>query len=222
MDRQNTKEATLIVRRVLLNLAQCVQPKGRAGSDARTAIGDLYATAAVQLAADTIGPPFDWCFQLVIAAGASVANFATVRTLTEQEEPVTLGGTMIKNVAIDLCLSAAGQIIAGMTFASRSDVEDVMQSLQQPFADAEEIAADDMDAMIYQALVALHANITNHLVKTATPLPRMRAFEFFEPLPSLVMAHRLYADAGRADELVAENRAVHPAFMPRIGRALSS
>ena len=109
-----------------------------------------------------------------------------------------------------------------MTFVSRGDVDTVIQSLIQPFEDAEEIAADSMDPATFQALVALHGAITNHLVKTALPLPRMLMFQFFDTLPSLVLAHRLYADAGRADELVAENKIVHPLFCPTVGRALSS
>ena len=41
-------------------------------------------------------------------------------------------------------------------------------------------------------------------------------------LPSLVLAHRLYQDAERADELVSAANPRHPAFMPTGFRALSS
>ena len=41
-------------------------------------------------------------------------------------------------------------------------------------------------------------------------------------MPALTLANRIYADAGRADELVAENKIIHPAFCPREGRALSA
>ena len=86
----------------------------------------------------------------------------------------------------------------------------------------EEIAADDMDQMTYQALVRLHAAVTFFLVETARPLPRMLNFQFGAPMPTLVAAYRLYADAGRADELRAENKVVHPAFMRPFGKALSN
>ena len=109
-----------------------------------------------------------------------------------------------------------------MTFVSRQDVDAIKQQLQQPFQDAEEIAADDMDQMTFQALIALHGAVTNHLVATARPLPRMLGFQFFEPLPSLVMAYKLYDDASRCDELREENKVVHPAFCPPTGQALSA
>lgn len=34
------------------------------------------------------------------------------------------------------------------------------------------------------------------------------------PLPSLVLANRIYQDAARSDELMQETRVRHPAFMP--------
>jgi prophage DNA circulation protein len=50
----------------------------------------------------------------------------------------------------------------------------------------------------------------------------MLNFRFGYPMPTLVMAHKLYADAGRADELRAENKCVHPSFCRPYGKALSS
>jgi prophage DNA circulation protein len=79
-----------------------------------------------------------------------------------------------------------------------------------------------MDQMTYRALVELHAAIIFHMIETARPLPRMLTFKFAEPMPSLQVAHRLYYDAGRADELRTENKVVHPAFMLPTGQALSA
>jgi prophage DNA circulation protein len=64
--------------------------------------------------------------------------------------------------------------------------------------------------------------MTNHLVQTALPLPRMLQYQFAQILPSLVMAYKLYDDASRADEVRDENKIVHPAFCPLAGEALSS
>ena len=108
------------------------------------------------------------------------------------------------------------------TYISRQDVETVKASLRQPFNDAEEIAADDMDQAAFAALIALDAAVTNFLVTTARPLPRMIGYRFAASLPSLVLAYRLYQDASRADQLVQENKVVHPAFCPAIGLALSA
>jgi prophage DNA circulation protein len=86
----------------------------------------------------------------------------------------------------------------------------------------EEIAADDMAQMTYQSLVGLHAALAFFFAERARPLPRMLRYRFFEALPTLVMAYKLYSNAGRADELRRENKNVHPAFMQLTGRALSN
>jgi prophage DNA circulation protein len=113
------------------------------------------------------------------------------------------------------------QLIAAMAFVSRQDVDDMLIGIVIPFNDAEEIAADEMDQETYQALIGLNAALVNHLITTARPLPRMVNYQFADVMPSLVVAYRLYADASRADEIVAENKIVHPLFCPTTGRGLS-
>ena len=81
--------------------------------------------------------------------------------------------------------------------------------------------ADEMALVTYKTLVALHAAVTFHLYETARPLPQMLNYSFGTPRPTLVLSHRLYDTAARADQLREENKVVHPAFAPRAGRALA-
>jgi prophage DNA circulation protein len=220
MNRVDAEEAAPLADRYLANLVKTVPSSGRAGAEAHRAIGDTRANAYRLCLADAMGPPLDECFDLVRLAGATMPQLHLVLKQIELETPRTLGATLIKNAGIRLCLATESRIIASVTFVSRQDADSVKQALQQPFGDAEEIAADEMDQMTFQALVALHGAVTNHLVTTARPLPRMVRFVFNEPLPSLVMAYRLYDDASRGDELRQENKVVHPAFCPTSGLAL--
>jgi prophage DNA circulation protein len=222
MNRNDAKEAAGIVERMMENLVATVPASGRPGSDARTMINDTRATAFSRLMADNIGPSLDQSFDLAMKAGSTLAQIASVREQVELETPKSLGATLIRDTGIGFCLATEAMLIGNMTFTSRQDVDAVKQSLMQPFAEAEEIAADAMDAEAFMAVVSLHAAINHHLVMTALPLPRMLKYEFFEPLPSLVVAYRLYGDASRADEVRNENKIVHPAFCPPMGQALSA
>jgi hypothetical protein len=222
MYRQDALEAAPLIQRVLVYLNKIIPPSGRPGSDARTAIGDLYVNAYALLIADALGAALDNVFDLVQQAGATYFAFGAVRDQIEAEAPTTLGGNLARNLCIDWCLTMQGVCISGLTFTSRAQVEQVIATLQQPFYDAEEIAADSMDQMAFQNLIALHASITNHLVQTALPLPRMIGYQFADVLPTLVISYRLYGDASRADEVRDENEIVHPAFCPTIGQALSA
>jgi prophage DNA circulation protein len=89
------------------------------------------------------------------------------------------------------------------------------------FDAAEEQAADEMAQESYRALIELRSSMVYFLTETARPLPRMLAWEFSQVMSTLILAQRLYYDANRADELRDENHIVHPAFCPRVGRALS-
>ncbi|MCA1452126.1 hypothetical protein I6F35_02715 [Bradyrhizobium sp. BRP22] len=221
MKRLDATEAAGIVDRMLANLISTVPPKGRAGSQARTTIGDTRANAFKLLIADAIGPPLDACFDEARLAGTTLQQIESVRRQLDAETPTTQGGILVRNASVRFCLATSGALIATMDFASRQDVAQLKNQMAQPFAEAEEIAADDMDSMTYQALIRLHAAITNHLVETARPLPRMLRYEFAAVLPSLVLGYKLYDDASRCDEIRDENKIVHPAFCPIEGQALS-
>ena len=222
MNRADAVEAAPIVQRMLTNLIATVPSQGRPGSDARTAIGDARANALKLCTDDALGPPLVQCFTLARLSGATMQQIDVVRQGVEQETPTTLGGKLVQNAAIRLCLACEARMIAAMTFVSRQDVTAIKKQMYQPFYDAQEIAADDMDQATFQALIRLNGAMVNHLVSTALPLPRMLSFQFFEPLPSLVMAYKLYDDASRCDELREENKVVHPAFCPPTGQALSA
>jgi prophage DNA circulation protein len=222
MYKTDIAEAAPIVQRMLTHLAACIPPAWLAGSQARTALGDTAAIVTTLLGNDALGPPLANCFALVRQAGATQPQIDQVRVLTTVETPKTLGGILVQNAGIYLCMATEAQIIAGMTFTSRQDVEAVRTTLRQPFDNAEELAADDMDQTTFMALVSLDAAITNYLVVTARPLPRMIGYQFAASLPSLVIAYRLYQDASRADQVVQENKVVHPAFCPAVGIALSA
>ncbi len=173
MKRADAEEAAGIADRMLKNLLGAVPSKGRPGSDARTAIGDARTYAFALLMADEFGPLLDTAFDLARQAGVTMQQVDAVRAAVALEAPITLGGALLQNNGIRLCLATECAIITGMTFVSRQDVEAIKLQLLGPFQDAEEIAADDMDQMTFQALVALHGAVTNHLVSTAWPLPRM-------------------------------------------------
>jgi prophage DNA circulation protein len=155
-------------------------------------------------------------------AGVTLPQLDAVRVQAELEAPVTVGGLLVKNSLIHFTYATEGIVLATTKFVSRDDVDRIRLQMNDTFAVIEEVAADDMDQMTFQALIRLHAAIMFYLVETARPLPMMLNFQFGSSLPTLIIAYRLYADASRADELRNENRVVHPAFAPMNGRALSN
>jgi hypothetical protein len=222
MQKADVQEAAPIMVRGLRALLAVVPPAQMLASfTLRMSCNRMIANAEPLIQADQAGPGLQYCFDVAILAGATQPQIASVRQKTLLEAPKSLGAIMVRDAIVRFCLATEAQIIADMTFTSRSDVEALLGGMNAAFADVEEAAADAMDQMTYQAMVKLHAALVHHLVQTAQPLPRMIGYTFASPLPSLTMAQRLYYDASRADELIAENKTVHPAFCPMQGRALS-
>jgi prophage DNA circulation protein len=222
MKKQDAEEAIPILERTMQQLLASVQDHGRSGFDVRRAIGKLLARANEYLRSDTAGQPIADCFEVARVAKVTAPQFEAVRLITTAEAPVTLGGILTKQSLIAFCLSVQCRVIADAIFDSRQDADIARTALNSSFAAAEESAADDMDAMSFQALISLHGAIIFHLLEKARPLPRLVRYRFARPLSTLVMSYRLYDDASRADELKNENRIVHPAFAPREGLALSA
>jgi hypothetical protein len=196
--------------------------QGRPGADLRAACGYIIANVIRLLQNGLFGPPIVRCFDLTVTTGIDLKQLARIRGITEQATPKTAGAITIKDSLIELCLATEGRVIANTDFKSRADAEDCKLRMNEAFNAIEEHVADQMDAMTYRALIALHAAITFHLIETARPLPRMLYFKFNQPMSTLHTSMRLYYEGGRADELRVENKVVHPAFMRPYGRALSS
>lgn len=222
MYKFEAREAAPICERVLGHLLTLTPTRGMSGADLRTAVGDFLVRAAALIQDDLAGPPLDDIFDKAVLAGVTLAQLADVRAKANLEAPVTVGAALIRDALINFTLASEARLLSGTTFASRDDVDAMRSEMNASFPPMEEVAADAMDQMTYQALVRCHAAVMLYLVETARPLPRMLRFSFAASLSTLGVAYKLYSDAGRGDEVRGENKVIHPAFMQRIGRALSN
>jgi hypothetical protein len=226
MNKHEANEATPIMQRAIETLLRVLPATSDpelmlTRASFRHACGILLANAQRWIQNDEAGPPLDKCFDLAVQSGMQLPGMRAVRNQVYAETTVSIGATLIRNSIIEMTLSHAARILAVTDFVSRDDVDYIKKLIQTSFAPLEEQAADSMDQQTYRALVELHAAVIFFLTETARPLPRMLAWQFMQVMPTLLLAQRLYYDAGRADELREENHIVHPAFSPRVGRALS-
>jgi hypothetical protein len=222
MFKADAIEAQPIVNATLDELLSWAPTQGRPGLDLRTAVGKAKLYALEMLQFDMIEVPLLQCFMLAYHNGINIYQIETVRRVTAAQPAKSVGAIMTRDTLIELAFTTEGYVIADMVFTSRQDVDRIKLAVNDAFDDMEEELADAMDAMMWRAVLKLHAAMSMHLVETARPLPRMLPYHFNLTLPSVALAHRLYADAGRADELRNENKIVHPAFCLHDGMALSA
>jgi prophage DNA circulation protein len=222
MFKTDAQEAATICEAVLVTLLAQTPASGALGANLRTAINSFRVNAVSLLMADAAGPPLQQIFQLAQQNGIPLPQMDYVRTVTVAQSPTLPGAVLIWNALIEFAFATEALIIASTTFVSRSDVEATRATVKAAFEPMEEAVADANDNVGYLALVSVHAAISYHLTVTAEPLPEIVTYTFSAIEPSLALAYKLYTDASRADQLVAENKVVHPAFMPLCGRALSA
>lgn len=139
-----------------------------------------------------------------------------VRALQRQHELALTG------LVETLALAEIAAAVAIWQPGSQDQAARMRQRLARTFSAAIERASDREDVEVMHALREAQSWIIRDLTERGRPLARIVGYETGLPLPSVVLAHMLYQDAGRAGELEAENPGHdHPAFMPMLGKALS-
>lgn len=99
---------------------------------------------------------------------------------------------------------------AGLTFADR----DAAVAVRDQVSEALDAVMETADDAAYHRLAAVRAATVRDLGERAASLVPLRRYTPGASLPALVIAHKLYGDAGRAGEILARNRVRHPGFVP--------
>lgn len=113
--------------------------------------------------------------------------------------------TLVRTTAV----VRAAELTAGVDFVSRADAVAVRDEL----AGQLETLAESADDAGYRALTDLRFAMVADLGRRSADLARVVRYTPTTTVPALVLAHRLYQDAGRADEIVGRNRIRHPGFV---------
>jgi hypothetical protein len=211
-----------IVFRATQKLLIFIPSTGREGSALRLVVGDLNAFINQYVMDGTFADRLLICFRQAVTAGITLDWMDEVlkQLFTEREPLEDLPAIAVVQNSIIFALAAEARIIAATEYESRDDVETTMKRMNIWFDQAKEFAADEMANPSYLSIVDLHATTTRYLADISRPLPRMVAFEI-GPQPALTAANRIYGDGSRWEELVAENKVVHPAFCMPVLRGLS-
>lgn len=190
-------------------------------ADLRLAVSDLVDRAEIHIRSRTMGSALAAAFSAAGKAGAGFESFDRVRGIALADAVSSRLAIAARTACVRFALIGMATALSDTTFRSREDAREAGQRVNASFGPAIEDAADAGDTTAYRDLVALHAAVTRDLSQRARQLPRMVTFEFARRLPSLVLSQKLYGAGGRADEVAAENRVIHPLFAPPKGRALS-
>ncbi len=112
-------------------------------------------------------------------------------------------------------LSSAASLVITQQFDSYDDALIARASVVDAIDRHAEASVDDT----YASLVDLRIAVANAVPGVDSRLPRLQMHTPAVGVPSLVLAHRLYGDVEREEEIISRNHLRFPAFVPA-GRAL--
>lgn len=147
---------------------------------------------------------------LVMARSQSLASPPAPSVLTQSRRQAWANEVALNGLARQVVLAQAIGASSLVPAEVHDDVIGVRDQLVDAI-DAETLAASNES---YQALLAARLAVFRDLTERARGAERLRTVRPPQPLPALVLAHRLYTTADRADEIVARNRVRHPGFVP--------
>lgn len=191
----------------------------RAAARSDTLAGDLASIAeGYRVAASDMRAVIQGLERVVVAARTVVLTEPRCATLERQRDNER---TLLLHIEA-VSLAEAGNAVSALAPRSYDEAIALRQRLGRAFDLTIERASDLGANDLLRPLREVQAMLTRDLIERGRPLARLVTYQTAVPLPSVVLAHRFYQDASRADELVAENGATdHPAFMPMTGRAYS-
>lgn len=219
--RNKVEETMGLLGQILSKLMATVPPLSSTAYVVRRLVGDLTVQARWLIANGGFGDSLRACFDAAVEAGATLDSMDMLRTFILRLAPKTDMAVAVVQSALFFTLAEEAKIVAAMTFDSRDDVAVMIKRMGQAYEEVTVTVMDFYSDILYQAFGSLSAALMQHLYLTELTLPLIVTYQTAGVRTALSLAQLIYADAGRTDEIIAENKVVHPAFVPRVVRVLS-
>ncbi|HDR9026957.1 TPA: DNA circularization N-terminal domain-containing protein [Burkholderia vietnamiensis] len=183
-----------------------------------TALGAAARTFVAAVLATATDPADGIRILMNLAAYTPSSTFTNSPIGSAMQAMQTSVAALFRRTAI----AGLAQAVASWQPASFDDAQTMMQNVTALLDVEIETAADSGDDNSYAALRQMRNAVVQDLQTRGGGLATLTTFEFNGNLPALVLAHRIYGDAGRADQLVQQVQPVNPLFMPATFDALTS
>jgi len=153
-------------------------------------------------------------YQSLFNAGASSPSIPLTTTNRQRQAAnVEQLHLLVRRVAI----AEAAMLASATGFASSNDAlhwrDAIGQAIDDQLDYVDQINGLPIDDAVYLSLTALRAAVTADLSDRVAQLPRVITHTPLQSQPTLVIAHQLYGDASRDDEIVNRNNIRHPLFV---------
>lgn len=135
-------------------------------------------------------------------------------TLTPSARQELMNAIALRLLVRQAAASEAVRAVSAMTFASYDDAVTLRDELGGLIDGLELDTADAGQDEAWRALSDLRLALVQDVTARGGSTARLFTLTSQAVEPALVLAHRIYGDAGRDGEIVARNRVVRPGFVP--------
>ncbi len=185
-------------------VADTVSDLIRVPVDAASAIGDR-----IRALAQIPSRPVNAFAALSTLFGHDSAPAATATTPSNRQAEANRVATAA--LVRQLAVAEAAGLLQSADFDSATAAAEARDTVLAAIDGEAEATTDDA---LFRELSALAAASTRAVAARSDSLARIGTVSFPATLPALVVAHRVYGDATRADEIVSRNQVRHPGFVP--------
>jgi len=219
--RNKVEETTGLLGQILKKLMATVPPQSPTAYVVRRLCGDLSVQARWKIANGGFGEALQECFDAAVDAGAKLGPLDSLRTFILGLSPKTDMAVAVVQSSLFFTLAEEAKVVSQMEFSSRDDVAAMIKKMGEAYEEVTVTVMDFYSDILYQSFLALSSALMQHLYLSELTLPMVVSYQTAGVRTALTLAQLIYADASRSDEVVAENKVVHPAFVPRQVRVLS-
>lgn len=117
--------------------------------------------------------------------------------------------TALTEFILNVPLITSAAITPDLTFASYNDAV----TLREQIAAALDVRAEAAGDQVYPVLQSLRVAVIKDIGARGADLARLINYTPRDTLPALVIAHTLYQDASRDEEIITRNKIRHPGFV---------
>lgn len=156
-------------------------------------------------------------FELVLStagdAAASLYAYQTLEALRPNVHQTYLqsnNANLVSGAARRCALAGWARAAGRVDWESHEDAVAARLAIEAAIEDQ----AGQVGDLEFTALQELRARLAQQVPPPGNALPRRRRVILPRTTSSITLAYRMHDDIGRADEIAARNRAVHPGFLP--------
>lgn len=139
----------------------------------------------------------------------SIIPRSTTTRMAQISSIQALGG-LVRNLAI----AEHGKIIAAVDYSSFQEASSAATDYVAMVDNEILTGPAQSDDRLYNALSSMSETVLAAVNEKAKDLARVTTTSFLDSKPALVLAHELWGDASRDQEIVDRNKIEHPSFLP--------